>query len=71
MVRVHRTSRKSAFRAALALAGLNQREWAEQEGVTAGHLSLVLKGERESQRLTDRIDLFIAKHLPQSAKIAA
>ena len=55
----------------MALAGMNQGEWAEDEGITAGHLSLVLKGERESQRLTDKIDAFIAKHLPQSAKIAA
>ena len=64
MVRQHRPPRKSAFRAALALAGTNQRKWAEDEGITPGHLSLVLMGKRESESLTAKIDAFIARYLP-------
>ena len=71
MVRKHRTSRKAAFKAALALAGTNQREWAAGEGITAGHLSLVLAGERESERLTAKIDAYIARYLPDARLQAA
>ena len=67
----HRTSRKAAFKAALALAETNAQAWAAEHGVTVTHLNYVLSGERESKTLTDTIDGFIAKYLPQHAKLAA
>lgn len=54
-------NRKARFRAALALAGLTQKEWAEREGVTASHLSRVLAGERDSGTLNNKIDAFTRK----------
>lgn len=56
-------ARKSRFRAALALANLTAEEWAESEGITAGHLSHVLTGKRESLTLCEKIDAFTRKQL--------
>lgn len=57
-------SRKARFRAALGLARMpSAAEWARQHGVTPGHLSQVLDGKRESQKLTGKIEAFIAKYL--------
>lgn len=57
-------SRKARFRAALGLARVaSASEWARQHKVTPGHLSQVLDGKRESQRLTASIDAFISEHL--------
>lgn len=53
-------SRKARFKAALALAGITQTEWAEHQGVTAGHLGNTLRG-RESKVLEEKIDAFIAE----------
>lgn len=53
-------SRKARFKAALALAGITQTEWAAQHGVTAGHLGNTLRG-RESKSLEEKIDAFIAE----------
>lgn len=55
--------RKRLFRAALALAGLTETQWAEKQGISQPHLSLVLNGKRESKVLTDKVDAFIDKHL--------
>jgi len=59
--------KRKAFRAALALAGLTQTRWAEQRGVTPEHVSLVLSGKRESNRLMQEVNAFIGKHLPETA----
>jgi predicted transcriptional regulator len=59
--------KRKAFRAALALAGLTQTKWAELEGITQEHVSLVLSGKRDSARLIEKIDAFIAKHLQVTA----
>lgn len=64
-------SRKSAFRAALALARMTQGEFAAREGVSGSHLSLVLDGKRESERLVAAIDAFTARHLPQAISAAS
>jgi hypothetical protein len=64
-------ARRKAFRAALALAGTTARAFADQQGVTPEHLSYVLNGQRESRRLMDEVDAFIAKHLPQISVTAA
>lgn len=64
MVRGRTVSRKKAFTAALVLLGKTHREWAQEQGVTASHLSLVLNGRRESGRLIAQIDAVIAKQLP-------
>jgi hypothetical protein len=60
-------SRKARFRAALALAGLTARQWADREGITAGHLSQVLDGKRESAALCGKVDAFTAKYLTKVA----
>lgn len=69
---MHRMSpRRKRFRAALDLAGHTQESWATTVGVTAGHLSQVLGGKRESAALTEKIDAFILEHLPEPQGSAA
>jgi hypothetical protein len=64
-----REMRKRRFLAALALAGLTREGWATQQGITATHLYMVLRGERESASLNGKIDAFIDQYL--TAGIAA
>lgn len=64
-------SRKALFRAALAIAELTMEQWATGEGVTAGHVSNVLAGKRESQTLTDKIDAFTREHLRKHTALAS
>lgn len=59
-----KTSRKQLFKAALAIAGLTGKQWAEGEGITPQWLSMVLSGKEVSGTLTTKIDAFIAEHLP-------
>jgi transcriptional regulator with XRE-family HTH domain len=54
---------KRRFRAALALAGLTQTEWARRQRITQSHLSQVLDGKRISVSLAKKIDAFIARRL--------
>lgn len=63
-------SRRARFRAALGLAQLSASQWAAEHNVTAGHLSLVVCGKRESQRLTEKIDAFIAKQFAGETWVA-
>lgn len=63
--------RRKRFRAALALAGKDAQDFAEEADVTASHLSLVLHGKRESAILLQKVDAFIAKHLPEPASAVA
>lgn len=56
-------SRKKRFRAALALAGTTAEAWAIENGVTAGHLSQVLSGKRDSRSLLEKVDAFTRKHV--------
>lgn len=58
------THRKDALLAACRLSGQRVEDWATAQGVTKGHLYAVLRGERESQTLSDKIDAFIATQLP-------
>lgn len=60
-------TRKARFRAALALEGLTMEQWAENNGVTAGHLSQVLAGKRLSDSLIEKVEAFTAKHLTVAA----
>lgn len=67
-----RTLQRSApvrkrFRGALGLAGLTQGDFAQRCGVTSGHLSQVLSGDRDSASLMQKIEAFIAQHLVQKA----
>lgn len=62
-VRREREGRKARFRAALALARMTAREWTEREHITETHLYAVLKGDRQSAKLTGKIEAFIAKQL--------
>lgn len=64
------STRRKRFLAALALEGMDQRDFAAVAGVSAGHLSLVLSGKRESGSLVDKIDAFTERTLPQQ-KIGA
>lgn len=64
-------SRKARFKAALALAEQTAQEWCEREGITYPHLVLVLNGDRESQRLTEKVDAFIDQFLPAISSPAA
>lgn len=65
------SERKKQFKAALALAGLKQKDWLEQQGVSDTHLNAVFKGERDSNRLDQAIDALIQKYIPQKRKSAA
>lgn len=56
--------RKQRFRAALALLGQTQEQFAESYGVTPSHLSRVVNGGRDSGSLDRAIDDFIARTLP-------
>lgn len=58
MVPAH-TDRRKAFKAALALEGTTAKEWCEAHGISRGHLYAVLRGERESGRLADRVEALI------------
>ena len=53
-----KANRKQLFRAALALAGLTARDWAEREGISESYLSFVLNGKRESDALNEKINAF-------------
>jgi hypothetical protein len=55
-----RPDRKRKFKAALALIGLTQQQWAEKEGITRQHLNATLNDESVSKPLTEKIDAFIA-----------
>ena len=65
-----KTSRKALFRAALAGVELTAAQWAEREGITPEHLSLVLNGKRESRSLDEKIDGFIRVRLNEHAALA-
>jgi transcriptional regulator with XRE-family HTH domain len=56
-----KAGRKQLFRAALALAGITARQWAEREGISESYLSLVLNGKRESVAVTEKIDDFMTE----------
>lgn len=58
-----RRQRKQRFQAALALAGMTQADFADKHEVDPGHLSKVLGGERQSKKLSAKVEAFIAKHL--------
>ena len=64
-------SRKQLFRAALAIAGMTGKQWADEHDVTREHLWHVLSGSRESRSLTDTVDAFIAKHLVSVSELVA
>lgn len=66
-----KSSRKALFKAALAIAEITQDAWAEREGITVSHLSAVLRGQRDSRSLVERVDAFIAQHVGNSAAAVA
>lgn len=63
--------RRTRFLKALATAQLSQSAWARENGVSKGHLSLVLSGQRDSDALTAKIDAFIAKHMDGHTALAS
>lgn len=54
---------KAHFQAALKLAGVTQKEWAEAHEVTPAHLWQVLTGKRESRTLMEKVESFTKKHV--------
>lgn len=52
-------NRKARFKAALALDGTTQKEWAGGQELTVQHIAMTLRGERESKKLIDAIDSYI------------
>jgi hypothetical protein len=71
MLRRMKTARKAQFKAALSLASMTLQEWCTTEGVSVGHVQQVLRGLRESGKVTAKVDAFIAKHLPSAKQRAA
>lgn len=63
-------NRKSAFKAALLLSNQNMTSFADTQGVTLGHLSMVLHSRRDSNRLNSEIDAVILQYLPRLRKSA-
>lgn len=59
--------RKAAFKAALAYAGITEKQWREARGVSPTHLHAVLTGQRDSATLVADVERFIAEHTPQHA----
>ena len=59
-LRNRKSSRKARLKAACVLAGITIQEFAREAEVTTWHLSEVLDGHRESQRVSARVDAFIA-----------
>ena len=49
---------RARFLKALAAAKKSQNEWAREQGITKGHLSLVLNGHRFSKKLIGKIEQF-------------
>jgi hypothetical protein len=62
MVAPKRLTRKERFRAAVRVAGITAKQWCKDNEITEQHLYAVLGGKRESARLTEKVDAFIAAH---------
>jgi hypothetical protein len=65
-------NRSAKFKAALALAGITVDRFVAQSDidVTPAHLYAVLRGDRESASLIEKVDAFIAKYLPEHTQAA-
>jgi hypothetical protein len=61
-------ARRRRFRAALALEGLTLRAFAESAGVTENHVLLVVKGERESDRVMTLVTALIERAFPSARR---
>lgn len=67
---IRKTTRKQLFNAALAIAGLTAKQWGEREGVTSGHLSMILADKRANDGIARKIDAFIRKHMTGHTALA-
>lgn len=65
-----KANRKARFKAALALAGVTAQEWAAQNKVTRQHLGAVLREDRPSGVLIEKVDAFI-REVEQKAMAGA
>lgn len=63
--------RRAEFKAAVAIARITIQQWCEDAGVSAPHLYQVLTETRESAPLLEKVDAFIAKHLPDRVRQSA
>lgn len=55
--------RKSEFRAALALAHMNQGSWAKSMNVSESVVSKVLSGQKKSERIEQAIQTFTRRYV--------
>lgn len=65
-----RANRKARFKAALALAGMTAQDWAAKNEVTRQHLGAVLREDRDSGTLIEKVDTFI-REVEQKAMAGA
>jgi hypothetical protein len=63
-----RAERRRKFRTALAWKEITQEQFAVANGTVIQHLRLVLKGERESERLLTTVDEFIVEQFRDMAE---
>jgi len=63
--------RRRDFKIALLNARKTQVEWCEEQGFTAGHLYQVLVELREHPPTLEKVDAFIAKHVPERSRAIA
>jgi hypothetical protein len=59
--------RRALFKAAIALARTTVGAWCAENGVTTGHLDKVLRGDRDSLPLLEKVDAFIDRYVPANA----
>lgn len=55
-----RNTRKARFQSALIRAGMTQKSWAKEQGMSREHLNTVLNGKFDSENVNAKIDAFIA-----------
>lgn len=61
--------RKTLFKTTIELSGTTVRAWAGAQDVSHTHLYLVLDGRRESAKLTEEVDRFIARVLRENRRV--
>lgn len=59
---------KQRWRTASADAGPSESAWSERERVTKSHLAQLIKGDRQSARLTEKVLAFIGEREALLAK---
>lgn len=61
-------TRRARFRAALAIAGMTQHDWAREHSISPAYVSLLLSGQRGGEKYTDLMNSYIAEYEKKAAK---